>query len=165
MRYEIKPVVGFTPQVGHLVAMMSLTRAATLKEVLHLSREQLDYRLDEKCNSIGTLLKHMAALESWYQVITFENRDLTDAERKSWRGALPGELTLRLVHGHDINDYLHTLHEVRLKTVAQLYTKDDDWLYEVSASGSSTYYKWFHVMEDEISHRGQIVWLKKRLPV
>jgi uncharacterized damage-inducible protein DinB len=163
MRYEIKPVAGFTPQIGHLVAMMSHARAATLKEVQHLTQAQLDYFPDEKSNSIGTLLKHMAALESWYQAITFENRDLNEEERKAWRGALPGELILRLIHGNDISHYIDCLQQVRLKTIAEFSRRNDDWLYEVSPSGSSTYYKWFHVMEDEISHRGQIVWLKKRL--
>lgn len=164
MRYEIKSVAGFTPQIGHLVAMMSLTRAATLKEVQHLTQAQLDCYPDEISNSIGTLLKHMAALESWYQAITFEHRDLNDGERETWRGALPGELILRLVHGNDINYYLQLLHHVRHKTLEEMTKRSDDWLYEVSASGSNTYYKWFHVMEDEISHRGQIVVLKKRLP-
>lgn len=165
MRYEIKSVAGFTPQIGHLVAMMSLTRAATLKEVQHLTQAQLDSWPDEISNSIGTLLKHMAALESWYQAITFENRDLNEAERKTWRGSLPGELILRLVHGHDISYYLQLLHQVRRNTLEEMARRNDDWLYEVSASGSNTFYKWFHVMEDEISHRGQIVVLKKRLIV
>lgn len=53
---------------------------------------------------------------------------------------------------------------VRHKTLEEMAKRNDDWLYEVSASGSNTYYKWFHVMEDEINHRGQILLLKKRLP-
>ena len=29
---------------------------------------------------------------------------------------------------------------------------------------ANNYFKWFHVFEDEINHRGQIRWLCKRLP-
>jgi len=28
----------------------------------------------------------------------------------------------------------------------------------------NAHWAWFHVAEDEISHRGQIHWLRKRLP-
>ena len=44
--------------------------------------------------------------------------------------------------------------------------KDDKWLEEKVTSGIkefNTHYFWFHVFEDEINHRGQINFLKKRL--
>jgi hypothetical protein len=29
---------------------------------------------------------------------------------------------------------------------------------------ANNHFKWFHVFEDEINHRGQIRWLRARLP-
>lgn len=159
----ISEVTGFTPQVGHLVAMLQIARIKTLSIIQHLTVEDLDFQLDDKSNSIGTLLKHMAALEYWFQVITFDNRALTEQELALWRGALPDQLSLRLISGNDLTYYIQTLQTVRAKTINQLLTKEDDWLYIKTESGSNNYYKWYHIMEDEISHRGQIIWIKKRL--
>lgn len=164
-QYLITEVNGFTPQIGHLIAMMSITRSLTIQEVKDLSIAQLDFNLDDKSNSVGTLLKHMAALETWYQAITFENRDLNEEEREVWKGALPGELNLKLVKGNELRYYLELLENVRLTTIRELRKKDDDWFYVKSSSGANNYFKWFHVMEDGICHRGQIKWIKRRLSV
>ncbi len=160
----INEVNGFTPQIGHLIAMMSITRSFTIQEVKSFSIDQLDFDLDDKSNSVGTLLKHMGALETWYQAITFENRDLNKEEREVWKGSLPGELSMKLVKGNELRYYLELLENVRLTTIRELRKKDDDWLYLKTSSGSNNYFKWFHVMEDEICHRGQIKWIKRRLP-
>ncbi len=142
--------------------MMSITRSLTIQEVQGLGVAQLDFNVDDKSNSIGTLLKHMAALETWYQAITFENRDLNEEEREVWKGALTGELYLKLVKGNELHYYLELLENTRLRTIRELKKRDDDWLYLKSSSGSNNYFKWFHVMEDEISHKGQIKWIKRR---
>ena len=44
---------------------------------------------------------------------------------------------------------------------------DDAWLHAVDTSWGtpvSNYFKWFHVFEDELNHRGQIRLLRKLLP-
>jgi DNA-binding XRE family transcriptional regulator len=48
---------------------------------------------------------------------------------------------------------------VREKTLEQLSKRNDDWLHETASFFSNgklmnNYFKWFHVLEDEISHRG-----------
>ncbi len=159
----ITEIEGFDPQIGHLVAMMEITRIRTTSEIKNLSVEQLDFRFTEGTNSIGTLLKHIAAMEAWYQAITFEGRDLNDQEKQVWRGALSGELSLGIIKENPVGYYTKVLSDVRTKTLSELGTRKDDWLYEMVLSDSNNYYKWFHVMEDEISHRGQIIWLKKRM--
>jgi hypothetical protein len=55
---------------------------------------------------------------------------------------------------------------VRLVTLSELGARDDAWL-ERSLSHvpeMNPHWAWFHVMEDEISHRGQIQWLRTRIP-
>ena len=58
------------------------------------------------------------------------------------------------------------LERVRSETLAELGKRDDEWLEEHTSFGSgqrvNNYFKWFHVFEDELNHRGQIRWLKKR---
>ena len=60
------------------------------------------------------------------------------------------------------------LDEVRTQTLRELAQRDDAWLDEESPFWSglpaNNYFKWFHVFEDELNHRGQMRWLRQRLP-
>lgn len=61
------------------------------------------------------------------------------------------------------------IREVREKTIKELKKRDDKWLLAVDPEWSqeqplNTYWKWFHVCEHESNHRGQMTWLKGRLP-
>ncbi len=61
--YRIRSVDGYTKKIGELVSMLEHTRAVTLGEVKNLSVEQLDLIMQSSGNSIGALLKHIAAIE------------------------------------------------------------------------------------------------------
>src|ERR671938_2057123 len=80
---------GFTPQVSRLVAMMGYARRTTLAAVEGLTVAELDHLHDDRSNSIGALLAHIAAVEVAYQRSTFEGRSLTTADRARWEAALP----------------------------------------------------------------------------
>jgi len=153
--------------VAALLDMLSYAREQTLLAVANLTVEQLDHRHDAESNSIASLLAHIAAVEAWYQTNTFENRDWTDAEEQQWAGAV--DLGVGAPpDGHALDFYVKMLGDVREKTIAELRHRDEAWLLRVEPLGSTTannYWKWFHVCEDEINHRGQIRWLRKRLPV
>src|SRR5260221_13255210 len=43
--------------------------------------------------------------------------------------------------------------------------RDDEWLERplIAAPAMNAHFAWFHTAEDEINHRGQIRWLRKRL--
>lgn len=158
---------GFTPQIGHLVSMMNYARHTTLGSVTDLSIEQLDYLHDENSNSIGALLYHIAAVDFIYHIGTFENRDMTKAEEEKWLAGLQlGTLGRQTIKGHPLDFYTQLLDETRQATLAALRQKDDSWLYEKKKYADGTelnnYWYWFHVFEDEINHRGQIRWLRKR---
>jgi len=144
--FVIQELPGFTPRIGELVVMMDYVRHTTLMAVQGLTTSQLDYLHDPQSNTIGTLLGHIAAVEIAYQVDTFEGRGLTPRERQGWGVLLDlGERARREIRGRPLAYYLHLLKDVRQKT-------------------ANNYFKWFHVFEDEINHRGQIRWLCKRLP-
>jgi uncharacterized damage-inducible protein DinB len=78
--YRILPLPGYTPTIGRLVAMLSYARQTTLAAVDGLAPQQLDHLHDERSNSIGALLAHVAAAERGYQLVTFEEREPTAAE-------------------------------------------------------------------------------------
>ncbi|HEV2805913.1 MAG TPA: DinB family protein [Chthoniobacterales bacterium] len=165
------PRAGFSPQVGTLVSMLNWMRTAILQPVQGLTMAQLDHLQDEKANSIGALLLHLAAIESLYQVHTFEGKKWGDVHaetEKDWGAAARlGDEARRSIKGHELPYYLSKLKEVREHTLAELRKRDDAWLMDFDASAAepfNNYCKWFHVCEHESHHNGQITWLKGRLP-
>lgn len=166
--FLVKPKTGFSPRIGELVSMMNYARFTTLQAVQGLTPPQLDYLLDEDSNSIGTLLYHFAAVETWYQAFTFEGRGLSIEEERPWQpGFEMGQAALRELGGKPLEFYLELLEAVRAKTLEEFARRDNDWLYQEfplwDAAGNN-YFCWFHVLEDEINHRGQIRLIRKRLP-
>jgi hypothetical protein len=165
--FLIEDVPGFTPQIGRLVGMMKYVRSTTLQAVRGMTQAQLDHVQDAESNSIGALLAHIAAVEVAYQVITFERRDLNDDENARWGAALDlGEAARREIKGQPLEHYTRVLEEVRVSTFNEFQKRPDDWLYEQSKWGpgmANNYFMWFHVFEDELSHRGQIRWLRRRI--
>lgn len=165
--YRILPLPGYTPTIGRLVAMLSYARQTTLGAVEGLTREQLDHLHDERSNSIGALLAHMAAAERWYQLVTFEDRKPTAAEDDALSAALKlGDEGRREIRGHELQFYLDQLRRTREATLAALAERDDVWLEAPLrvAPHLNAHWAWFHVAEDEVNHRGQIRWLRARLP-
>jgi uncharacterized damage-inducible protein DinB len=153
--------------IGRLVGMLTYARSTTLAAVEGLTLAELDHLHDEVSNSIGALLAHMAAVERSYQVLTFEERLLSKEENELWSTALKlGANGRRSLRGNSLRHYLDELAAVRRITLGALAARDDAWL-ERSVSPApriNAHWAWFHVAEDEINHRGQIRWLRGRLP-
>ena len=165
--YVIGDRRGFTPQISRLVSMMDYVRHTTLADVEGMSIEELDYLHDAGSNSIGALLSHLAAVEVWYQAATFRGRELDADEEKGLSAALDlGEKARREIRGKPLSEYVGRLKEVRAKTLEELAHRDDAWLEERApfwgGQPANNHFKWFHVCEDELNHRGQIRWLRKR---
>src|SRR5580698_4119097 len=62
----VGPKPGYSPQIGTLVSMMTMMRAQVLHSIQGLTQGDLDYLLDSKANSIGALLLHLAATDTYY---------------------------------------------------------------------------------------------------
>ena len=89
-----------------------------------------------------------------------------EADGEEWGAALDlGEKARREIRGHDLAHYVDRLERVRAKTLDELAQRDDAWLEEEAPFSegrpANNYFKWFHVFEDELNHRGQIRWLRK----
>jgi len=164
---RIEPLPGYAPTIGRLVGMLTYARHTLLAAVDGLSREQLDHLHDARRNSIGALLAHSAAVERWYQLLTFEAREPSASEAAEWSAALDlGDEGRRRLRGRDLAAYAGELTGIRRTTLAALAERDDAWLEAPlpAAPKLNAHWAWFHVAEDEISHRGQIRWLRARLP-
>ena len=157
---------GFTSTFSHLVSMMNYTRSTTLDELEGLSMEQLDFLIHDDANSIGMLLGHMAAVERIYQIVTFEKRNPTEEEEEELSAGLQlGEKGKEAFKGYPLEFYLEELQSVRNETYRKFQKLDDEWLFEQTNwwwnEPGNNYFKWFHVFEDELNHRGQIRMIKK----
>ncbi|MGH1386060.1 DinB family protein [Kordia sp.] len=156
----------YTLQVGTLVSMLNNLSSRVENAVKYLDQRELDHLHDEKANSIGALIMHLAAAEKYYQLYTFENRGFNEEEEKYWGPALNLDDAGRETYkGHDVEHYLKIYKEVRAKTLEELKKRDDNWLAEIRPGTSDNNHShWFHVMEHQSSHLGQILFLKKRIP-
>lgn len=165
--FVIGDVPGFTPEIGRLVSMMRYVRQTTEATVAGLTVEQLDDLHDARSNSIGALLSHLAAVEAWYQASTFFGRDLDEEEMREWGPALDlGDAARDAIRGRPLEHYLERMRRVRETTLEELGRRDDRWLEETApfweGQPANNHFKWFHVFEDELNHRGQIRWLRAR---
>jgi len=164
--YRIEPLPGYTPTIGRLVGMLLYARKTTLAAVDGLSTAELDHLQDGASNSIGALLAHITVVERAYQMLTFDERQPTAEEAAAWEPALTlGAEGRRLLRGQPLEHYLQELSEARRLTLAGLAARDDAWLERTlsAAPAMNAHWAWFHVAEDEISHRGQMRWLRARL--
>lgn len=165
----IGPREGFTPQVGTLVSMMNFMRDIVLRPVQGMSVKDLDFLLDDNANSIGAMLLHLAAVERYYQRDTFDGKtwDLPAKENHLWDAASDlGEAGRKHIKGYSLDFYLNVLAESRAFSIAEMKKRDDEWLTkELRFWGgpSNNYCKWFHVVEHESNHNGQIKMIKSRI--
>lgn len=163
---SITPEKGYTPQIGVLVSMLNDMSNRVERRVKDLSIEDTDFLLDENANSIGTLIMHLAATEKLYQVRTFEGRQFNEEEEKEWSVAMSmGKEAQEKYKGKEIKEYLKVYKDVRKKTLEYLKDKDDDWLNTIDEEWNMNYHwAWYHVMEHQSSHLGQILLIAKRIP-
>jgi hypothetical protein len=165
----IGPKPGFTPEIGTLTSMMAFTRMQVLSAVKGLSVADLDFLLDNKANTVGALLNHLAATEAFYQANSFEGYNwdkMPDAVKQKWEVPMNlGEPARKSIKGNSLEYYLDLLNRGREKTLAEFKKRDDKWLMTIDREfGGNNFGKWFHVAEHESNHNGQIKFLRSRIP-
>jgi len=168
----IGPKEGYSPQIGTLVSMMDWMRMVILMPVKEMSVADLDYVIDDKANSIGAMLWHLAATERFYQIHSFEGKnwgDWSKEDKLNWSTAQTlGDDARKTIKGNDLNFYMEKLSSVREATLKEFAKRDDDWLMKIDQNWpwgpTNNYCKWFHVCEHESNHNGQFKFIKSRLP-
>lgn len=159
----LRGVQGFTPLVGQLVHMLEYVRQNTIDAVRNLTVQEVDTLVFPNGNTIGMLLAHIAGIETGYQGLTFRG-ERPDGNRPEYHLGGSGLQTFKNL---SVEHYLSRLEEVRRSTLHDLSERDDDWLkltYQPWGNRNwNNHFCWFHVMEDELRHQGQIVILKKEI--
>jgi uncharacterized damage-inducible protein DinB len=168
------PKPGYSPQVGTFVSMLTWMREANgvLSATKRLTQADLDVLFDKNANTIGALMLHLAATETYYQMNTFDGKkwdSWPDAAKQQWDPAMNlGNAGRATIKGHDREYYVDILQKVRTKSLEEFRKRDDAWLMAVDKEWpwgpTNNYCKWFHVCEHEAHHTGQIALLRKRLP-
>jgi hypothetical protein len=168
------PRPGYSPQIGTFVSQLTWMREqnGVLNYTKGLTQADLDYLFDSNANTIGALMLHLAATETYYGMNTFGGMkwgSWSDEVKKKWDSAMDlGDAGRKDIKGHDRDYYVGILNEVREKTLAEFKKKDDAWFMTANKDPdwglANNLAKWFHVCEHESHHCGQIAMLRKRLP-
>jgi uncharacterized damage-inducible protein DinB len=150
-----------------LMYSLDWSRNTLVDYIENLSIAELDAELLPSLNSIGTLLAHIAAMECYYRAITFEGREYNEAELQKWSGAITGQMRQKTIRRNNAAYYISLLEAERQQTRSLLSAHNDKWLFldTLYAFGApvNNYYCWFHYMEDEIRHLGQIRMIRSNL--
>jgi len=163
---------GYTNEVSILVSMMDWMRNTILRGVQDINQKELDFLLDDDSNTIGAMLMHLAGTERYYQINTFKGisrKKLSfGVSDEMWDAAGNlGNKGRETFKGKSPSFYLDKLAEVRAFSLNELKNRDDNWLYESTPffgnQPTNNYCKWFHVVEHESNHNGQIRIIKKRV--
>lgn len=163
--FVVGPRSGHAPAVGVLAAQLGATRHFTLRATRELDAASLDAVPLGGLNPIGSLLRHLAAAERMFQVLTFEGRPFDEDERARWWPDFSFEAADR-PRGLDVATYQEALAEVRAATLAGLRERDEAWLARPMTFGgrpANVHYYWTHLLLDEARHTGQIIVARKYL--
>ena len=165
----VGPIEGFSPQIGVLVSILAFTRAQVLNCVREMSVSDLDFLIDAQSNSIGAMLSHLAATETYYQLNSFDGVKWGDwpvSVKQKWDVAMNlGDEARRMIKGNTVDFYLALLRESRERTLEQFRKRDDGWLAQTEDGWDwNNFAKWLHVAEHESNHNGQFKFLRSRLP-
>lgn len=162
-QYEIKPAKGYSENIGNMVAMLDDLKGRVTRSVSGLDQTGTDFLLDENANRIGAMIMHLAATEAYYQKFTFEGRQFNDEENEKWGAALSlGDAGREQLVDQPISYYLDIWDEVRAETKRLLKEKDDKWFAKKIGS-MNNHWAWYHVMEHQANHMGQIRLILSRI--
>jgi hypothetical protein len=109
----IGPKPGYSPQIGTLVSMLTWMRDANgvLTATKGLTQADLDALFDANANSIGALMLHLAATETYYAMHTFQGMkwdSWADDIKQKWDPAMNlGDAGRKTIKGHDRDYYVN----------------------------------------------------------
>jgi Protein of unknown function (DUF664) len=131
----VGPKPGYSPQIGTLVSMLTWMRTTVLHSVKGMSQKDLDYLFDPNANTIGAMLLHLAATETYYQMNTIDAKawgSWPDAVKQKWDVPMElGEPARKAIKGNNLDYYLDILGETREHSLAEYRKRDDAWLMAV----------------------------------
>ncbi len=161
---KIKAKKGYSPQIGVMISMLDDLKTRITNRVENLDQAGTDFLIDENGNRIGAMILHLAATEKYYQLYTFEGRVFNDEEADWDMAQTLGPKARAELVGKPIKHYLKIWDEVRKETKRLLKSKDDKWFAEMTKyNNMNNHWAWYHVMEHQANHMGQIAFISKRI--
>lgn len=134
----------------------------------NLNKEELHWQYAEGWNSISVLLEHICACSHYFRIIFLENRKLTPEEALIIDpGLFMGEYIPQLISKNkDLEYYLGNLStSSALMNEAISKLSEADFMKNIAAynpiTGTNLAWVLYHVVEDEVHHRGQISMIRK----
>ena len=167
------PRPGYSPQVGTFVSMLTWMREANgvLAATKGLTQTDLDFLFDANANSIGALMLHLAATETYYGMNTFGGMkwgSWSDDIKKQWDPAMDlgdaGRKTIRGMTATTTWEFCMTCakRRGRIQEARRCVAAERNEGHRLGACKQSL--QVVHVCEHEAHHTGQIALLRKRLP-
>ena len=167
---SISPPAGFAPRIGQYIAQLEDVRGRTMRYAEGLSPWQLAWFPNPKVESIGTLLLHIAAVEtSWIQ-----EDIMRQPMGEEWRIAFPIRFGIPQISGKPLEFFIEKLDSSRAMTrqvLAKMTDADLDRsvtsLDDEGAVEAQRYtIEWilYHLVEHEAHHKGQIAMMRRLLP-
>lgn len=153
--------------LDYIQGILQDTRTTTILSLKNLSVHELDWRYQDGWNTIGALLSHIVAVETYFRVEFVEGRKLTEAEDEQLLPALDMGIHLpKLINQQPLEEHIRRLIDSRklmLDALAKLNHEDlirriDDYDEE---TGCNLAWVLHHMAEDEIYHRGQMSIIRK----
>jgi uncharacterized damage-inducible protein DinB len=153
------------PEVGRWLAALEDARRDTIQELSSVSPEMVDAHPDPVLNSIGTLLYHIALIEtSWLLDDIFEGEPGPD-----WLQALlpfsdrDGSGRLIQVDGVPMAAHLQRLDAVRQYLLERLRPMSNDDFHRarrLDSYDAAPDWVLHHLLQHEAEHRSHIAWLR-----
>jgi uncharacterized damage-inducible protein DinB len=157
------------PEVGRWLAALEDGRRDTLRELVSVRPEMVDWRPDAPLNSIGTLLYHVALVEaSWLLEDIFEG----DPGPEWLQELLPfedrdGSGRLIQVDGQSLDSHIERLAAVRAHLLERLRSMGNDDFHRprrLPDYDAAPDWVLHHLLQHEAEHRSHIAWLRDTYP-
>jgi uncharacterized damage-inducible protein DinB len=153
--------------IDYLLGMLKDARLTTIQSIEKLPDDLMDWQYDRDWNTVGALLSHIIAIEHFFRIEFVEGRPLTTTENDELLPALDmGEHIPKLRLKQPVQSYIDALHASRKMMVEAV--KDvsfHDFSRKIDGydpqEGCNLAWALYHMVEDEIYHRGQISLIKK----
>lgn len=163
---EIEPLPAAAPEIGRMLWLLQETRKRLHEALADVTPAELDWPPPYRGgNSIGTLLYHLAAVETdWLFVEVLESDFSPEIEALLPYDMREEDGRLTPVAGVSLAEHLQRLDEVRRtlrQTFADMTPADFRRLRRLDSYDVSPEWVLFHLMHHEAEHTGQILEIRQ----
>lgn len=164
--YFFYPKLTKTEGLDILIGAVKDARAVTLARIEDMSEHELHWQYKEGWNTVGCLLEHILVLKDAIRIEDIELRSYTEEEKS--RILMPitlGEYIPHLIGKRTLAEYKQLL-TTNLEESIRFFEsmqESDLWMNKGRDGVPPFNNSWllYHIIEDEIHHRGQISILRK----